>query len=155
MRKITSPGQRGKAAEKKVKQFLEALGSAHADFDWERKYDARSAGGRFPSQVADYGFFRPAVHGLIEVKEIEHDFRLPADKLAQLPRLRKRVLAGGLAVVLVLHTTLSRWRMVPFEWLWERRVQPSWDLSSFPLYEKLDQIPGLVPALIGLRRLKR
>jgi hypothetical protein len=147
-KKNTDPGQRGKYAEKKVKEFLTALGDAYADFDWERKYDARSAGGRFPSQVADYGFYTAFAHGVIEAKEIDHDSRLPAGKLSQIPRLFKRQLAGGVVVVLVLHTTVDRWRMVPFNWLCARRSQPSWDLSEFPTYARLDDIPSLLPTLL-------
>jgi hypothetical protein len=149
------PGQRGKYAEDKVKALLMKLGEQYADFDWQRMYDARAAGGRFQSQVGDYEFFTRERHGVIEAKEIEHDFRLPASKLPQLPRLRKRQIAGGLIVVLVLHTTKDMWRLVPFDWLWPRRDQASWDLSEFPGYEKLENIHGLLSALVGMRALAK
>ncbi len=154
-RRKQDSGQRGKYAEGKVKVLLGKLSDKYADFDFERKYDARSAGGRFPSQVADYGFFRPEVHGLLEVKEIAHDRRLPKDKLSQLARLHKRQLAGSFIVVLILHTTIGAWRLVPFNWLWERREQASWDLSEFPSYAQLEDVPGLISALVGIRALKK
>ena len=49
-------GQRGKLPEKKVRELLERLKAQKAGFDYERKYDARSAGGRFQSQAGDFGF---------------------------------------------------------------------------------------------------
>lgn len=150
MRKA-SIGQRGKFAEGEVRKLLERQSNAHAAFDYNRIYDARSAGGRFPGQPGDFGFYRTEAHGLIEAKEIGHDHRLPKDKLAQLPKLHKRQLAGGTIIVLVFHTATELWRMVPFKWLWDRRTQPSWDLSEFPTYVDLDSIPGLVPALVGFK----
>ena len=90
-------GSRGKYAEKKVAEWLDRMGTRHATFDWSRIYDARSAGGRFPSRPGDYEFFAPGLHGLIEVKEVEHDFRLPAKNFdkKQIARLYKRQPPAG------------------------------------------------------------
>lgn len=154
MRQKASIGQRGKFAEGKVRDFLRALSEAYAEFDFARIYDARSSGGKIPSQPGDFSFFRPDNHGLIEAKEIEHDFRLPKDKLPQIPGLRKRQLAGGQIVILILHTEIEQWRSVPFKWILDRREQASWDLSGFPTYKRLDDIPSLVPFLVGMRGLR-
>ena len=154
MRKQASIGQRGKYAEGKVRDLLQQLSDAHAEFDFARIYDARSSHGSIPAQPGDFSFCRPDAHGLIEAKEIEHNYRLPRDKLSQIPGLQKRELAGGRIVVLVLHTEIERWRSVPFKWLLERRALPSWDLSEFPTYKRLTDIPGLVASFIGLKGLK-
>lgn len=131
-----STGVRGKYAESKVRAFLALLNEKYKRFDFSRIYDARSAGGRFPSRPGDFEFYAPGLHGLIEVKEVEHDFRLPAKNLKpeQIAKLRKREWAGGLVMVLIYHATAGGWRRVPVSWLAERAAQPSWDLSEFPTY---------------------
>lgn len=127
-------GKRGKFAEGKVRKFLDDLGNSSADFDWSRIYDARSAGGRFPSRPGDFEFYRPGIHGLIEVKEVNHDYRLPSKnfKREQIAKLRKRQLAGGSIVVLVYHTTSKLWRYVPLQHFIEHLKEPSWVLEEFP-----------------------
>jgi hypothetical protein len=130
-------GQRGKYAEGRVRYFLQEVAGDLAGFDFERIYDARSSKGAIGKQPGDYRFFRPNAHGLVEVKEVAHDFRLPAKNLTQIPGLWKRQLAGGLIVVLVYHTGIKRWRNVPFEWLKARETQPSWDLSEFATFQDL------------------
>jgi hypothetical protein len=132
LRQKNSAATRGKYAEEKTQEYLEQLKSKYAAFDYERIYDARSAGGRFPKRPGDFEFYAPKLHGLIEAKEVEHDFRLASARLTQIPKLRKRELAGGLIFVLVYHGTTGRWRSVPLNWLQQRIAQPSWDLREFP-----------------------
>jgi hypothetical protein len=132
-----STANRGKTSEKAVAKYLTEMGANNATFDWHRQYDAKSAGGKFPAQPGDYAFYSLINHGLIEVKEVDHDFRLPKknfenDKIA---RLYKRQLAGGKICVVISFTTTKKWRNVPFEYFRERLVQPSWDLSEFPTYD--------------------
>jgi hypothetical protein len=143
---MNSIGQRGKAAEKEVRVYLERLSFKYAGFAYERIYDARSARGKFPARAGDFEFYASRLHGLIEAKEVEHDFRLPNKNLKkeQIARLRKRQLAGGLVFVLINHTTSGLWRSVPVEWLHERSAQPSWDLSEFPT------LPSAAAALVSL-----
>lgn len=142
---MTGIGQRGKSAEKETRSFLDRLNFKYASFDYERVYDARSAGGRFPARPGDFEFYAPRLHGLIEVKEVEHDFRLPrknmegskakdAAKVSRIAKLLKRQLAGGMIFVLVNHTTTGLWRSVPIDWLHDRAAAPSWDLSEFKTY---------------------
>lgn len=135
-KKAKKQGQRGKAAEAAVRSELEVLGEM-SDFDWSRIYDARSARGRFPARPGDFEFFYPEVHGLIEAKEVEHDFRLPKKNFedGQLARLRKRQMAGGEIVIVVYHSTTKLWTYVELEWLRHRQDLPSWDLSSLPKYK--------------------
>lgn len=132
-------GQRGKTAEKKVREFLERVAGDFAGFDYERIYDARSSRGAIGKQPGDFRFFRPGAHGLIEVKEVAHNCRLPAKNLTQIPGLWKRQLAGGLIVVLVYFTQIKQWRNVPFDWLKAREHAPSWDLTQFVPFDTLNE----------------
>src|SRR5262245_19757351 len=111
-----SPGQRGKWAEDKVRALLKKLGEADARFDWERILDARSAGGRFRAQIGDFGVFMPQLHGVIEVKEVDHAYRLPHKNFdtEAVAKLYKRQLAGGATWIIVAHLR-SAWRLVPLE----------------------------------------
>lgn len=127
---------RGKKAEKKVADFLSGMSSKIAAFDWHRQYDARSAGGRFPAQPGDFAFYSPSAHGLIEVKEVEHDFRLPKKNFDedQIAKLYKRTLAGGHICVLVNFTTTKQWVSPPLQFFRDNLGKPSWDLSEFTHY---------------------
>lgn len=140
-----SPGQRGKWAEGKVRDLLKKLGEADARFDWERILDARSAGGRFRSQIGDFAVFMPHLHGVIEVKEVDHAYRLPHKNLdtEAVGKLVKRQWAGGITWMIIAHQRKA-WRLVPLE-VFRTRTGGSWDLREFPTYAKVDEI--LVPEL--------
>lgn len=140
--KKSTPGERGKKTEKKVQDYLESLNGAYAAFDYERLPDARAAGGRLKAMAADFEFFAPGVHGLIEAKETEHEFRLHRDKVTQMPRLRKRALAGGHCLLVVFHSTTAKWRCIPIDDL-PRIEKGSWDLTPWPAYGSL---PEAMPA---------
>jgi len=137
---------RGKSAEKAIATYLSELSQKVAAFDWHRQYDARSAGGRFPAQPGDFafysaasvGFFKIPSHGLIEVKEVEHDYRLPKKNFEkeQIAKLRKRELAGGKIAVVVNFTTTKKWVLVPLKFFRENLDLPSWDLRGFKQYDK-------------------
>jgi hypothetical protein len=133
-------GQRGKYAEGKVKDFLTKHAASKVDFDWERLPDARSAMGRMKAQIADYSFFMPGVHGVIEVKEVEHDVRLPAKNFGddQIAKMYKRQLAGGVPVVLVYHKTTGLWRCPDYNWMREERAA-SWNLSDWSTFTTAQQ----------------
>jgi hypothetical protein len=147
-------GSRGKVAEKKVREYLEVLGARYASFDFERKYDARSAGGRFPSQAGDFGFYKMvgngAVSGLIEVKEIAHDYRLPNKNFSsdRIARLKKRFLAGQDIIILVYHTEAKLWRCPPFDIFMKDPTAASWDLS---VYERFSLVQEAVDAFEALQ----
>lgn len=132
-------GQRGKLPEKKVRELLERLKAQKAGFDYERKYDARSAGGRFQSQAGDFGFFAHGLHGLIEVKEVDHDFRLPRKNFPdeQRARLRLRELAGGLIIVIIYHTPTKLWRVCRLADFADGTS--SWNLSDIPTFPNVTQ----------------
>lgn len=154
----TSSSNRGKSAEKQVRDILDGFNTRVAGFCFNRVPDAHMAGGRFPAQAGDFQAFRLIKTGssamdfgrrgmcatddgseltfsrnfIIEVKEVKHDFRLPSKNYSEdkVARVQKRVWAGTEAVVAVLHTTTGLWRLVPFAVFTERK--PSWDLTAHP-----------------------
>lgn len=146
---------RGKKAEDALKRYLTKLKDNDASFDFQRQYDARSARGRFQAQTGDYLLFRrrpgPNIqhegriegtqythHGALEAKEVGHDFRLPNKNFGseQIARLRRREMSGGIVIVAVFHTTTLKWRFPPFHVFRDNPAAPSWDLSSYPTFDK-------------------
>lgn len=135
-----SAADRGKKAEKAVATYLGKLSEKIAAFDWHRVYDARSAGGRFAAQPGDYAFYTPAAHGLVEVKEVDHEFRLPKKNFDndQIAKLRKRQLAGGQIAIVINFTPTKTWRLIPLDHFVNNLDVPSWDLTRFETYSKAD-----------------
>lgn len=129
-----SAADRGKKPEDEVRKYLKAYDSKRQDFDWARNYDSHSAGGRFQRQTGDFQFYSPGVHGVIEVKEVKHAFRVPHQNLNEnsAGKLWKRQLAGGTIVILVYHSVTGKWRVTGLE-RFRVREGGSWDLSN--LYE--------------------
>lgn len=155
----TSSANRGKVAEKKVNDALKSMNDHNAGFTFNRQPDAHAAGGRFQPLPGDFQAFclghynagrvwtlgpatDPGLHlpaprnFIIEVKEVKHDFRVPAKNYSEdkVARVQKRVWAGTEAIVAVLHTTTMQWRLVPLE-VFVDRSKPSWDLRGFPALE--------------------
>ena len=128
-----STSNRGKEEEAEVRKFLEALGKRRADFDFLRLPDARAAGGRMAAMPADFEFFMPFVHGLIEVKAVDHPFRIAKDKVSQLASMKKRELAGGRCFLLVHHTPTDVWRVIKAADM--AFGVPSWDFSTYPNFD--------------------
>lgn len=141
---------RGKKAEEAVSKFLKRQKDNIASFDYQRQYDARSAGGRFQSQVGDYLLFRARKyqtergeelytirHGVLEIKQVHHDFRLPNKNFSaeQIAKIRRREMAGADALILVFHTTTQTWRAPPFSIFRDEPNAPSWDLSPYHAFE--------------------
>lgn len=146
--KAKAIGQRGKFSEKEVEKLFSHLNDRVLNFAYERLPDARSAGGRLKAQLCDYlawWRYRGGERGedisisyQIEVKEIAHAFRLPKDKLGQLPKLRKIRRAGGVGIVIVYHTSTMMWRAIPLEFF-DGEIPASWGLSSIPQYPTIDE----------------
>lgn len=134
-------GQRGKTAEKAVKDLLTRL-NVQADLAWFRTPDARAARGTLAASPAD---FLVAVKGKVlwwEVKSTQHPFRLRRDAVSQLPTLKKFRMAGMEYVVLVFHTEERLWRVVKGQWL-EVHGGASWALDKHKAYvDLLDALKG-------------
>lgn len=138
---MSGEGSRGKVPEAKVRKWLSDLGDRSHNIDWHRVYDARSAGGRFPKQTGDFQLYGVGWHAIIEVKEVNHDFRLPhknysEDKVA---KCWKRELAGSHVLVLVFHSTTSLWRLIPF-YVFRAREGGSWNLTNYPTFTSCKEI---------------
>jgi hypothetical protein len=91
---------RGKKAEEAVQRFLTDWASQSSTREYNRLVDSKAAGRIIKAAAADFEYccktaYGEEFHGLIEVKETEHEYRLSKDKLPQLPRLRKRQKCGG------------------------------------------------------------
>jgi hypothetical protein len=127
---------RGKAAERAVNDYLVKFAQDRLHFDWMRYPDAKSAGGRMKAMPADFEFCMPGAHGLLEIKETAHAFRLSKSKVPQLAKLRLRTFAGGKCVLVVYHSVNKEWRCVDSNLL--DPAASSWDLSLFTPYERLD-----------------
>lgn len=134
-------GDRGKKAEAEVAKAFKKWADAEQHREANRLLDARAAGRVVKSAPADFEFFQGptrartgSCHGLIEVKETRHEFRLAVDKVKQLPRLVHRSRCGGLCGVLVYHSTRKLWRAIHAESLHAMREGASWDLSGWPTY---------------------
>jgi hypothetical protein len=131
-------GQRGKVAEKLATAYLEERHqTAPSKFDWYRLPDARMAGGRFPAQIADFELFFNDGHGILEVKEIDHEFRLPQKNFAQKKheRIKRRLRVNGIGILAVYHTPTSLWRFPNIQVVMSEGDAPSWDLSVYKTFE--------------------
>lgn len=141
---------RGKVAEGKVREHLAKLNDKRADFDFERVLDAHAAGGRFNARTGDFAWWSAGLNGVIEVKEVAHDYRLPHKNATpeSVAKLRKRSLAGGAVHIAVYHSTTKLWRSVPLSVLLDRSVGGSWELSEYPTFNTVKELfAGTVLAL--------
>lgn len=130
-----SEANRGKTTEAAVAKYLKAYDAKNQNFDFARNYDSHSAGGRFQRQTGDFQFYGPGVHGVIEAKEVKHDFRVPHSNVdqGQVAKLWKRQLAGGEIIILICHSTTKLWRVVGLD-VFRVRTGGSWDLSNFKTF---------------------
>lgn len=130
---------RGKKSEDAMAKFLEAWSGPFKEAN--RLVDSKAAGRIIKAAAADFEYFTDEssqnLHGLIEVKETEHEYRLSRDKVPQLARLRKRANCGGLCFVVVFHSVTKLWRVMDTEYLTSTGDKGSWNLSTVPAYTDL------------------
>lgn len=126
-------GQRGKKAEYYVEQWLKGMNSRFAHFKYLRLPDARSARGMMKAMPSDFIVATPVGTTFLEVKEVDHEFRIPKANITQLPELRAWQLAGCRACVLVLFKKQWRWRCVDVANI-PLIEKGSWDWSEYPDY---------------------
>lgn len=139
-----SQGDRGKWAESKVRDRLKVMASQQG-FNFMRLPDARA--GSFVSVTADYMVGYRTPYGkrawMLEVKEVDHAFRLPRKNYPQDQRNRVRSweLAGFSSLVVVAFLPLkgSTYRASTLMW---RKASlayftgddtASWDMQDLPL----------------------
>ena len=127
---------RGKYAEGKVKALLKKLESANCTH--ARWPDARA--GSFVVAPADFMILQDGYLRLVEVKEVDHEYRLPYKNLeqGQLARLLMWQAAGAGSWVLVYHTPIKLWRCIPAQFFLHRpllsdtgKPMGSWKLTEF------------------------
>lgn len=128
---------RGKKSEDAMSKFLSAWALTHPNREANRLTDSKAAGRIIKAAAADFEYFCKAGHGLIEVKETEHEYRLARDKVPQLARLRKRTHCGGVCFVAVFHSTLRKWRIVDATYLAATGDKGSWNLGDVAAYDDL------------------
>lgn len=138
-----SAANRGKYAEDKVREVLKNMEEGNLRFTFNRIPDAHAAGGKAQPQAGDFqAFFTNIMHSfnyLIEVKETEHENRLPYKNFSPdaVARAYKRQLAGSQVIVLVCCKPLKEWRIIPLDFFRERNVNTpsgSWVLTGFPVF---------------------
>jgi penicillin-binding protein-related factor A (putative recombinase) len=129
---MASIGQRGKWGEGQVKAWMKKQAEAQASFSFYRFPDARA--GSFATVPSDFMAVRRSQPFFLEVKEVEHAFRLPHKNFAvdKVARMALWQVAGAMCWVLVCHMPDKVWRLVPLS-EFQTRAGGSWDLSSYPL----------------------
>ena len=125
---------RGKEAEGLVKKHLTKL-SEQSHTTFYRFPDAR-AGSR-QTAPADFMLVHAGHLILLEVKEVDHSFRLPHKNLSQVPSLRRYEMAGAVSIVLVYFKPEKAWRAAnPNYFL--KTEGGSWNMSNIPLMTLAD-----------------
>lgn len=144
----SNPVSRGKYAEGKVKSELRKLEAANCVH--MRMPDAHA--GSFTPAPADFLIVQGGKLRLLEVKQVEHDFRLPYGNFnpEQVNRMHMWNLAGADTWVLVYHVPLKAWRLIPAGWFLNRpklsasgKPLGSWVLEEFPLMTLNEAFTGM------------
>lgn len=134
---MTNFADRGKYAESQVKTLLKKLEAANCTH--HRFPDKRA--GSFVTAPADFLLLQEGKLRLLEVKEVQHQTRLPYKNLeqGQLARMLMWQAAGASCWVLVYHTPIKSWRLLPAEFFKNRQKTTdtgkpvgSWDLNDIP-----------------------
>jgi len=131
-----SVARRGKGSENAVKSYLETKrAQLGVEFDYERVPDARAAGGRFTPVAGDFRAFYRGRSANIEVKEVDTVDRLPKKNFSrdQIARAYRRSLTGVVTVVLIHHTKVDRWVVMPIGYFFDNDL-PSWNTSCYPSF---------------------
>lgn len=122
-----SAANRGKWAEGRVRAYLKTLELANCAF--HRFPDAHA--GSLATTPADFLVCRQGKLTLLEVKEVQHDFRLPYKNFAldQMARMRMWKAAGAQALVAVCFMPTQTWRILDVEYF-VQRDGASWDMRD-------------------------
>lgn len=126
-------GDRGKYAEKEVKKMLVRY-EAYSSFAWYRLPDARA--GSLKATLADFLTMHKGALSLVEVKQVDHAFRLPYKNFDEkkVARVRAWAMAGAEGWVMMYFTQISAWRLAPIDAFLVRTSKGgSWDFSGRPM----------------------
>lgn len=132
--KKPSAANRGKASEDVFKKWAKAKSDSTFDFAFYRYPDAHA--GSLVSAPADFMIMHKGLMSLIEIKEINHEFRLPVKNFRpdQVARMRKFALAGAGGLVLIYFKPVGKWRAVPVDYFLNPEGA-SWNLWDFDLLD--------------------
>lgn len=145
---MATTSNRGKFAESQVKTLLKKLEAANCTH--ARWPDAHS--GSFVTAPADFLLLQEGKLRLLEVKEVQHQTRLPYKNLeqGQLARMLMWQAAGASCWVLVCHMPAKVWRLLPADYFKNRQTvsetgKPigSWNLQDVPT-QTLTEAFGLI-----------
>lgn len=123
----------GKETEKLVEAVLKDQ-NERAAFAWHRMPDAKAARGLIGAQPADYLIASTSDAYFLEVKALKHEYRLPRDRVSQLPTLKKFEMAGMRSFVLVHHYLTGVWRIARAIDLYDAAA--SWDMREVGVLAK-------------------
>lgn len=126
---MSERGTRGKWAETKFRKWCVKKSESTFDFSFYRFPDARA--GSKSSVPSDFEVLYKGKHFNVEVKEVDHDFRLPhknfsPDKVA---RMRKFEMAGSACWVFIYFKPAGVWRIETIAHFLEKQGG-SWDMSN-------------------------
>ncbi len=143
---MTSSSNRGRSAEDKVRESLNEY-SGWSSFAFYRLPDAHA--GSMKETLADFMVMHKSQHSLLEVKEVNHDFRLPHKNFDTLKVARMRAwhMAGSAGHVLVHFVPLKLWRYAPIDYF-VNREGGSWDMrdkAATSLEQQMMTIYGMPP----------
>ena len=136
---MSSYANRGKEAEALVKKILTEM-SKQADTVFYRFPDARA--GSLQTAPADFMLVCKGRLALLEIKEVEHSFRLPHANLTQVPKLRRYQMAGVESYVLVYFKPEKAWRVARVDFFLDTSGG-SWDMRGQALLT-LNEIMRLI-----------
>ena len=142
---MTSPADRGKVAEALLQKQFKLLDAKDSYFTWERIYDARSSRGAMANpRTGDFVLYNRGDNTVLEVKEVDHEYRLPKANFGkdQRARMIKRAYAGSLCYVAVYFTPIKAWRLLEMPYFGAEETG-SWDMRDQSLYD----MPRLIAAL--------
>lgn len=136
-----SIGTRGKASEKKFRDWCKARSDAHASFAFYRFPDARA--GSLVVVPSDFEVLQQRQHYNIEIKEVNHTHLLPKKNFSKdkIARMRKFEMAGSNCVIMVYFVDCKLWRVAPVSWFFERMNEAgSWDMSDMPVLSFVEAV---------------
>jgi hypothetical protein len=124
----TSAANRGKQAESAVRRYLEGLNTSRSAAFY-RLPDAKA--GSLQVTLSDFLLMLSGQIYLIEVKQVNHKFRLPHGNFDKAQVARQRIWreAGARSVAVIYHTPLNLWRGYNID-RFIAREGGSWDLSD-------------------------
>lgn len=126
----------GKETEKLVEEFLKEWNKSQG-FAYYKLPDSKTSRGLIKAQISDFMFVRDGIANFLEVKALKHAYRLPKDRVSQLPLMKKFAMAGAKCHVIVHHYMEGVWRVLDAGCL--DTDTPSWDLREIQTHSSVEE----------------